>query len=66
MDSPQGLVVPVVREVQKKSIFEIADDLARLQVSTVSYIHTYIHTYIHSISIHTIIWSLLYVYSLLQ
>ena len=62
MDSPQGLVVPVVREVQKKSIFEIADDLARLQVSTVSYIHTYIH----SISIHTIIWSLLYVYSLLQ
>ena len=37
VDSPQGLVVPVLREVQKKSIFEIADELARLQVSSNSY-----------------------------
>jgi len=31
MDTPRGLLVPVVRNVQEKSIFEIAEDLMRLQ-----------------------------------
>ena len=34
MDTPAGLVVPVIRDVQNKSIFEIAADLHALQVST--------------------------------
>jgi 2-oxoisovalerate dehydrogenase E2 component (dihydrolipoyl transacylase) len=32
MDTPRGLLVPVIRHVQHKSIFEIALDLAQLQV----------------------------------
>lgn len=32
MDTAKGLVVPVIREVQNKSIFEIARELAALQV----------------------------------
>lgn len=31
MDSPKGLLVPVLNDVQSKSIFEIAADLVRLQ-----------------------------------
>lgn len=31
MDTPKGLVVPVIRQVQKKSIFEIAQELVSLQ-----------------------------------
>lgn len=34
MDTPAGLVVPVVRDVQNKSIFEIAADLHALQASS--------------------------------
>lgn len=33
MDSPKGLVVPVLKDVQRKSIMEIAADLAELQVA---------------------------------
>jgi len=33
MASPQGLIVPVIREVQSKSVFEIMLDLNRLMVS---------------------------------
>lgn len=32
MDTPKGLIVPVIERVQDKSIFEIASDLAKLQV----------------------------------
>jgi pyruvate dehydrogenase E2 component (dihydrolipoamide acetyltransferase) len=32
MDTPEGLVVPVVRDVDKKSIYEIANDLLALEV----------------------------------
>lgn len=32
MDSPKGLIVPVIRGVQKKSIFELAAEMAGLQV----------------------------------
>lgn len=35
MDTPKGLVVPVVRQVQNKSIFEIARDLNQLQVGSI-------------------------------
>jgi len=31
MDTPRGLLVPVIHQVQKKSIFEIARELTRLQ-----------------------------------
>ncbi len=34
MDTPKGLVVPVVKNVQDLSIFEIAAEIQRLQVST--------------------------------
>lgn len=32
MDTPKGLIVPVIKNVQKKSILQIAQDLATLQV----------------------------------
>ena len=32
MDTPKGLIVPVIEAVQRKSIFEIAKELADLQV----------------------------------
>ena len=32
MDTPKGLVVPVIRQVQLKSIVEIAEELGQLQV----------------------------------
>ncbi|PRT54733.1 Lipoamide acyltransferase component of branched-chain alpha-keto acid dehydrogenase complex, mitochondrial [Wickerhamiella sorbophila] len=31
MDTPQGLVVPVIKNVERKSVMEIANDLVRLQ-----------------------------------
>jgi 2-oxoisovalerate dehydrogenase E2 component (dihydrolipoyl transacylase) len=33
MDTPTGLIVPVIKQVQNKSIFEIAEELSVLQVS---------------------------------
>ena len=36
VDSPQGLQVPVVRDVDRRSIFEIADELNRLQVERIT------------------------------
>lgn len=33
MDTPKGLLVPVIDRVQDKSIFEIASDLTKLQVT---------------------------------
>jgi pyruvate/2-oxoglutarate dehydrogenase complex dihydrolipoamide acyltransferase (E2) component len=32
MDTPQGLVVPNIKDVQLKSVLDIAQDLNRLQV----------------------------------
>ena len=32
VDTPKGLVVPSIKEVQRKSIFDIAAELAELQV----------------------------------
>jgi 2-oxoisovalerate dehydrogenase E2 component (dihydrolipoyl transacylase) len=32
MDTPKGLVVPVIKQVQNKSVFEIAYELNQLQV----------------------------------
>ena len=43
MDTPKGLIVPVIERVQDKSIFEIANDLVKLQVS---YKYFLTHTYI--------------------
>ncbi|KAG9306572.1 hypothetical protein G9A89_004769 [Geosiphon pyriformis] len=34
MDTPGGLIVPNIKNVERKSILDIADDLARLQQST--------------------------------
>ena len=36
MDTPQGLLVPNVKDVGSKSIFEIATELNRLQVHVLS------------------------------
>jgi len=36
MDTPQGLVVPNIKDVQDKSIFEIAKEMQRLQAAAVS------------------------------
>lgn len=36
MDTPKGLIVPVIERVQDKSIFEIAADLAQLQADAMS------------------------------
>jgi pyruvate/2-oxoglutarate dehydrogenase complex dihydrolipoamide acyltransferase (E2) component len=33
MDTPKGLIVPVLKHVQNKSIVEIAEELAYLQVN---------------------------------
>lgn len=35
MDTPKGLIVPVVKHVQDKSLAEIAKDLNILQVSII-------------------------------
>jgi pyruvate/2-oxoglutarate dehydrogenase complex dihydrolipoamide acyltransferase (E2) component len=32
MDTPKGLVVPVIKKVNEKSIFDIAAELSSLQV----------------------------------
>jgi len=37
MDTPKGLIVPVIERVQDKSIFEIANDLVKLQVRLLSF-----------------------------
>lgn len=33
MDTPKGLIVPVIRDVQSKSMMEISNDIARLQAA---------------------------------
>lgn len=32
MDSPNGLVVPVIKNVEKKTVFEIAKEISRLKM----------------------------------